>query len=446
MAVEGVMKLFLMVYGFSIMAFVPLAFGVGYGTMNFLSSDDFTTCTGSYNSSVAEPSIAELNVVTAFGYITAVLFCCSCFVFSKTDNDSPSAKCMACLWLLVSFTGSCLFMHIFTYLDEVNDNTLCASYTQFVTIYNWSVAGVVVGSLIVSMTCCVVCCVAMIAANGEQNKPAASNNPYARLAGDSATRTVAVRNQQRQQPQLTAAQARVVGGLLSLAVVEECGFCIATPNNRQMILNRLQNVSPMGQTALRDAVIFGIQKMLALKVVIAKLGVIQHKFVHIVLTDGCDTGSQCTLTDTQRIFYQLGREIGDICTTFFIGVGLGYSERAELQSIADLGGDACELYNCQDVQLSDVFDRIKIRVGIRRNIAMVTDGTNFIAAQQDQLYMQAEQQKFLVLFTLDKSGSMSGGRWRKVCMALNGFCQGMGGEDILGVILFNERVQCITDR
>ena len=164
-----------------------------------------------------------------------------------------------------------------------------------------------------------------------------------------------------------------------------------------------------------------------------------------MLTDGADNRSQHTLTDTQRIFLQLGREIGDICTTYFIGIGLGYQEKAQLQSIADLGGDAAQLYNCQDVQLTDIFDRIKVQIGIRRDVAVVTDGTSYLAAQRDQLYLTAEHQKFLVLFTIDKSGSMSGGRWRRVCGAINGFCQGMGQNDILGVILFNEKVVCITD-
>ena len=171
-----------------------------------------------------------------------------------------------------------------------------------------------------------------------------------------------------------------------------------------------------------------------------------HRFVHIVLTDGADNRSQCTLTDTQRIFMQLGREIGDICTTYFIGIGLGYQERAQLQSIANLGGDAAQLFNCEDVQLSDIFNRIKVQIGIRRDVAVVTDGRNFVAAQRDQLYLTAEERKFLVLFTIDKSGSMSGGRWRRVCGAIQGFCQGMGENDILGVVLFNEKVECITDR
>ena len=167
--------------------------------------------------------------------------------------------------------------------------------------------------------------------------------------------------------------------------------------------------------------------------------------MHIVLTDGADNKSSCTLTDAQRLFLQMGKELGDLCTTFFIGVGLGQREKQQLQSIANLAGDAAELYNCQDVQLNDVFDRIKIRIGIQRQIAMVTDGTNFLAAKRDQLYMTAERQKFLVLFTLDKSGSMSGRRWTQVCSAVSGFCQGMGESDIIGCVLFNDRVICITD-
>ena len=141
----------------------------------------------------------------------------------------------------------------------------------------------VVGSIMVALPCCVICCFAMVAAAKEsENKQGGNNynnlpnertvaNPRGRLLG------------RQQQPRMTAEQHRIVGGLLSLAVVEECGFCVATENNRRMIVNRLQSVSPLGQTALRDAVIFGIQKMLALKVVIAKLGVIQHKLCCVMI-------------------------------------------------------------------------------------------------------------------------------------------------------------------
>ena len=216
---------------------------------------------------------------------------------------------MGCLWLIAALIGSALIMHVFTYLNETNGENLCTSdIDQFGTQFLWAEAGsyfyhilhifwlyftqfqigVAAGSMIVILTCCVICCSAMVAAAEESDKQQQgghNNNSNVRTVANynnnnnnynSRARLLGGRQQQR-QPQMTAEQQRYVGGLLSLAVVEECGFCIATENNRRIVLNKLQSVNPLGQTALRDAVIYGIQKMLALKVVIAKLGVIQHK-------------------------------------------------------------------------------------------------------------------------------------------------------------------------
>ena len=43
------------------------------------------------------------------------------------------------------------------------------------------------------------------------------------------------------------------------------------------------------------------------------------------------------------------------------------------------------------------------------------------------------------------SGSMAGGRWKKVVAACAGFMTGLKGHDIVGCILFNEKPVLITD-
>ena len=68
------------------------------------------------------------------------------------------------------------------------------------------------------------------------------------------------------------------------------------------------------------------------------------------------------------------------------------------------------------------------------------------AAKRDQLEIQFKENKFLVLFTLDMSGSMAGGRWKKVVAAVAGFMTGLKGHDIVGCILFNEKPVIITDK
>ena len=138
-------------------------------------------------------------------------------------------------------------------------------------------------------------------------------------------------------------------------------------------------------------------------------------------------------------------EQGGLCKTFFIGVGLNWKEKHQLEQISNLGGDSCELFNCQDVEIDDVFSRISISLGIRRQIAVMEHQGMILAAKQDQLALEVKENKFLVLFTLDMSGSMSGGRWKKVCAAVAGFMAGLKSHDIVGCILFNEKPVIITD-
>ena len=97
---------------------------------------------------------------------------------------------------------------------------------------------------------------------------------------------------------------------LSLAVVEDAGFCTASDGNRIEIVKRLTRVQPKGQTALRDAVIIGIAHMLKVKQILVKLGALKHRFIHIVLTDGDDTASEESHDALKGFFLRLGHELG----------------------------------------------------------------------------------------------------------------------------------------
>jgi len=145
------------------------------------------------------------------------------------------------------------------------------------------------------------------------------------------------------------------------------------------------------------------------------------RFIHIVLTDGADTSSKTSIQKLKEVFIVLEKEMSDLCTTFFIGIGLGYKEKQELNNIVKLGSKSTELLNCTDIELGDVFDRIKI---------LLDTGSK----------QQLSEKKCLVLFTLDISNSMAGGRWNRVVGAVQAFCQAMTNEDILGCILFNHKI------
>lgn len=51
---------------------------------------------------------------------------------------------------------------------------------------------------------------------------------------------------------------------------------------------------------------------------------------------------------------------------------------------------------------------------------------------------------YVVLFTLDISGSMSS-NWGKVCTAVNGFLKNLNPSDLVMGITFNDKVKILTE-
>ncbi len=68
------------------------------------------------------------------------------------------------------------------------------------------------------------------------------------------------------------------GSLISLKMVEEYGFGLASDENRIKLLLALKCVDCCRGTALRDAVLAGIVMLLKLKAALVKLDSIKHKF------------------------------------------------------------------------------------------------------------------------------------------------------------------------
>jgi len=59
--------------------------------------------------------------------------------------------------------------------------------------------------------------------------------------------------------------------------------------------------------------------------------------------------------------------------------------------------------------------------------------------------MQLQQQRFVVLFNIDRSGSMSS-HWRTVCTAIQEFLKHLTNEDLVCGIVFNNKVEIITKK
>ena len=77
------------------------------------------------------------------GYISAVLFLLSCYVAISISSQKDSIyRALGGSWLIVCFVGSALLIHIFTYLNEINDDDLCTVYVDgFSDAFTWSEAG-----------------------------------------------------------------------------------------------------------------------------------------------------------------------------------------------------------------------------------------------------------------------------------------------------------------
>lgn len=236
---------------------------------------------------------------------------------------------------------------------------------------------------------------------------------------------------------------------VTLAICQEIGFEPA-PSSRLPAL--LRNIKPSGSTAMRDAV-------LESALLLIKLGDVMQKImsqniwniVNIVLTDGDDTSSKAPLGDTCQALKTIGQHIPiNTLKTYFIGVGLETNSKAaiEIASMVKSEGKNAQYLSVDAANIEEVFEKIKISLGVvQRTQAVAARGENgnFMAVrQQQQAFLLAEKQMFIVLFTLDMSGSMSGGRWTKVCSSVDRFVRMLGPEDLICGIAFNENVYIIT--
>ena len=168
---------------------------------------------------------------------------------------------------------------------------------------------------------------------------------------------------------------------------------------------------------------------------------IDHKFIHIVITDGQDNRSKCTSDDLAGLFALMGLTLGGLCKTFFVGISLGNQELRQLQELAQLGGDSCELINEDASKIDDIFDRIAVSLGISVQYGLYNSNNTNYVSKTEALEMTFKHQKYCVLFTLDTSGSMAGERWKKLCLAIKLFCTKLKASDIFGCQLFSDDVK-----
>mmetsp|Transcript_10567 Transcript_10567/g.20346 ORF Transcript_10567/g.20346 Transcript_10567/m.20346 type:complete len:288 (+) Transcript_10567:2045-2908(+) len=219
------------------------------------------------------------------------------------------------------------------------------------------------------------------------------------------------------------------------------------PVSSTPIISQLSSIYPQGNTAMRDSIILGIGFILQLNQALAQSGRANDiDFVHIVITDGVDNSSKASLQETMRVMLSVGVAIPkERCKTVIIGIDLSTDAEQQLVALTVLGFDTCEIYRINSINLSQIFDRIQVSLGIRRQTQIAgirSEGVTAVSVQQrvDRVLM-VNRKTFAVLFNLDVSGSMEGDRWSQVKNCVAGFLRNMSPTDIVAGICFNEQAR-----
>ncbi|ETO33072.1 hypothetical protein RFI_04034 [Reticulomyxa filosa] len=240
------------------------------------------------------------------------------------------------------------------------------------------------------------------------------------------------------------------------------GECFGECNNinQKKILSTLWQMDPQGQTKLRDAIMGACVRMhIMQKIVegaIEKNGGssdtnINWQFVNIILTDGQDTGSEHSLQDVKVILYGLSKHLGSKCSNFlmYISGKFCYSIFFLVENV----------YKKKKMNYFEVFERIQIEIGIHSreklkgviNLDLIIFGILVCRIRTHincgvtcgQLELNLRVNRFLVLFTIDASGSMMGGKWKATCQGLASFMSHLTEHDFFGVQVFNDELSWI---
>jgi len=236
---------------------------------------------------------------------------------------------------------------------------------------------------------------------------------------------------------------------LAAALLSQLGFETVGSNT---VMPRLNAITPGGGTAMRDSLIAGVGLILKLNSALGELGEAERwNFVHILITDGQDSESKSTLEDAAKVMYLIGQTIPvSRCKTIIIGIDLENSPQAamELVVLSELGGENCQIHEIESVNISDLFNRIQVELGILRQtgvgVVQNSEGEQaVVVAQRSQAVMCVSRTSFAVVFNIDISGSMSGSRYRRVKESVAHFLANTPADDLVASLCFNSSVMML---
>ena len=162
---------------------------------------------------------------------------------------------------------------------------------------------------------------------------------------------------------------RISAYLFSDTVKEVMSFEPATAINSAALLRYLQANKCGGCTALYDAIALAVQKTLAMSLLAKMIVQDKEKYIVVVLTDGENNRGEMNLAKTREMMGRL-EELGEICSTTFIGVNLNHTARSALKSLAEAGGEHSEFHDIGTMEIESIFDRIAVTLQAARRVTV----------------------------------------------------------------------------
>ena len=221
------------------------------------------------------------------------------------------------------------------------------------------------------------------------------------------------------------------------------------PHGQSNLLAQLKATAPSGMTCLYDAVFVGIKRLLELYNLLSKLETSAiWNFVHVIVTDGSDTSSKNDIKELLGMMMFIGMTLQKaILKTWFIGVDIDSDKKAknDIMALSAAGGENSDFMNISNLEISKVFEKLKIELGMAKRIEMVKAGPLLAINQKNMLQINVKKERYVVLFTLDKSGSMEGQKWTKLCQGVDTFMKGLDDQDLVGCTTFNNEVRILDN-
>jgi len=217
----------------------------------------------------------------------------------------------------------------------------------------------------------------------------------------------------------------------------------STTANKKGVLGLLENLKPDGGTNLYAAIANGTSSAYGMALALLKETAqsdINIRLINVVLTDGEDTSQHSNQNFIQvskilQLLHGTSLNLADSCQTFLVGIGK--SNFSSLRNLTKGCGQYCTFQQVSDIKIESLFEQIEVKMGIANRIAIIETEQAAIVARKQELALRLQENRYVVIFTIDHSGSMEGDRWERVKKGLRTFLDKLHDNDLFCIQLFN---------